>query len=96
MNKTGFNGYVYDFSADYDAIAVDDIKDVHKYLIKKNNIVQCVSIYKMFVFIKKLLMLIAMSLHFILLVLKQVNVVIVVIILTVHMEKYVFLMLQKI
>ena len=39
MNKTGFNGYVYDFSADYDAIAVDDIKDVHKYLIKKNNIV---------------------------------------------------------
>ena len=96
MNKTGFNGYVYDFSADYDATAVDDIKDVHKYLIKKNNIVQCVSIYKMFVFIKKLLMLIAMSLHFILLVLKQVNVVIVVIILTVHMEKYVFLMLQKI
>ena len=96
MNKTGFNGYVYDFSADYDATAVDDIKDVHKYLIKKNNIVQCVSIYKMFVFIKKLLMLIAMSLYFILLVLKQVNVVVVVIILTVHMQKYVFLMLQKI
>ena len=22
MKKTGFNGYVYDFSADYDAIAV--------------------------------------------------------------------------
>ena len=25
MKKTGFNGYVYDFSVDYDAIAVDDI-----------------------------------------------------------------------
>ena len=37
MKKTGFNGYVYDFSVDYDAIAVDDIKD--KYLMKKNNIV---------------------------------------------------------
>ena len=39
MKRTGFTGYVYDFSADYDAIAVDDIKDIHKYLIKKNNIV---------------------------------------------------------
>ena len=25
MRKTRFNGYVYDFSVDYDAIAVDDI-----------------------------------------------------------------------
>ena len=39
MKKTWFNGYVYDFSVDYDAIAVDDIKDIHKYLMKKNNIV---------------------------------------------------------
>ena len=39
MKKTGFNGYVYDFSFDYDAIAVDDIKDIHKYLMRKNNIV---------------------------------------------------------
>ena len=37
--KTGFTVYVYDFSVDYDAIAADDIKDIHKYLIKKNNIV---------------------------------------------------------
>ena len=29
---------VFDFSADYDAIAVDDILDIHKYLIKKRNI----------------------------------------------------------
>ena len=39
MKKTGCNGYVYDFSVDYDAIAVYDIKDIHKYLMKKNNIV---------------------------------------------------------
>ena len=39
MKHTGLNGYVYDFSVDYDAIAVDDIKDIHKYLMKKTNIV---------------------------------------------------------
>ena len=39
MKRTGFNGYVYDFSVDYDAIAVDDIKDILKYLMKKNNVV---------------------------------------------------------
>ena len=36
MKKTGFYEYVYDFSVDYDAIAVDDILDIHKYLMKKN------------------------------------------------------------
>ena len=35
MKKTGFNGYVYDFSVDYDATDVDDIVDIHKYLMKK-------------------------------------------------------------
>ena len=39
MKKTGLNGYVYDFSVDYNAISVDDILDIHKYLMKKNNIV---------------------------------------------------------
>ena len=39
MKKTEFNGYAYDFSADYNATDVDDIKDIHKYLMKKNNIV---------------------------------------------------------
>ena len=39
MKRTGFNGYVYDFSADHDAIAVDDILDIHKYLMKKNNMI---------------------------------------------------------
>ena len=37
--KTGFNGYVYDFSVNYDATAVDNIKYIHKFLMKKNNIV---------------------------------------------------------
>ena len=39
MKKTGFTGYVYDFSVDYDAIAVNDIKNVREYLMKKNDIV---------------------------------------------------------
>ena len=39
MKKTEFNGYFYDFSVDYDAIAVDDVLDFHKYLMKKNNII---------------------------------------------------------
>ena len=38
MKKTGLTGYVYDFSVDYDSIDVDDIKDIHKYLMKKNDI----------------------------------------------------------
>ena len=33
------NGYVYDFSLDYNAIAVADILDIHKYLMKKNEII---------------------------------------------------------
>ena len=38
MKKAGINGYVYDFSADYDSTDADDIKDIHKYLMKKNDI----------------------------------------------------------
>ena len=37
MKKTGFNGYVYDFRVDYGATDVDDIKDIQKYLMNKNN-----------------------------------------------------------
>ena len=36
MKKTGLTGYVYDFSADYNIIAVDHIKDIHNYWMKKN------------------------------------------------------------
>ena len=35
MKTTGFNGYIYGFSVDYDAIAVNDFLDIHKYLMKK-------------------------------------------------------------
>ena len=37
--KTGLAGYVYDFSADFDSTDVDNIKDTHKYPMKKNDIV---------------------------------------------------------
>ena len=39
MKKTGLTGYVYGFSVDYYPIEVDDIKDIHNYLMKKNKIV---------------------------------------------------------
>ena len=39
MKRTGFNGYFYNFSVDYDAIVVHDILDIHNYLRKKNDIV---------------------------------------------------------
>ena len=35
------------FSVDYDAIAVDDILDIHKYLLKKNNVIlKCLGLLK--------------------------------------------------
>ena len=39
MKKTGFNGYIYDFSSDYNAITVPNIQDIHKYLMKKSGII---------------------------------------------------------
>ena len=50
MKITGLNGYVYDFSVDYNAIAFNDILDIRKYLIKKKMIQ-----YKIFGFSKKIL-----------------------------------------
>ena len=47
MKKTELYGYAYDFSVDYKAISVDDILDIHKFLMEKNNI------NKMFGSIKK-------------------------------------------
>ena len=60
MKKTGLNGHVYDFSVDYNVTAVDDILDIHKHLMKKNNI-------KLFKTIKKVFlepMSFLMELHF--------------------------------
>ena len=39
MKRTGFTGYVYDFTVSFNDIGVDNIKNVHKYLMKKNYIV---------------------------------------------------------
>ena len=39
MKKTGLVGSVFDFSVDYNVIAVNGILDIHKYLMKKNGIV---------------------------------------------------------
>ena len=39
MKKAGFTGYVYVFSVDYNAIAVDNIKYIHKYLMVKNGVI---------------------------------------------------------
>ena len=35
MKKTGFTGCVYDFSVNFKTIAVDDIKNIYKYLMGK-------------------------------------------------------------
>ena len=39
MKKAGLNRYVYDFSAGYDVIAVDNILDIHEYLMKNNGVI---------------------------------------------------------
>ena len=55
MKRTGFTGYAYEFSVDYEAIAADDIKNIHKYLMKKKNsmntsaVIKKCSIYMMFI-----------------------------------------------
>ena len=38
MKKTGLNGYIYDFSVDYNTIDTSNIIDIHKYLMKKHDI----------------------------------------------------------
>ena len=38
MKKTGRNGYVYDFSVDYNIIDTSNIIDINKYLMKANGI----------------------------------------------------------
>ena len=35
MKKTGFDGYVYDLSVDYDSIVVNDTLDIHNYVMEK-------------------------------------------------------------
>ena len=37
--KTRLNGEVYYFSVDYGAISIDKIQDIHRYLMKKSNVI---------------------------------------------------------
>ena len=53
MKKTGLNWHVYDFSSDYDVITFYDKSDIHKYLMKKNNMTK-----NMFRIIKKVFVII--------------------------------------
>ena len=53
MRKTELHGYVYDFSVDYDAIAVDDILDIDNYLMIILLFYYLMWYNKMFGFIKK-------------------------------------------
>ena len=46
MKMTGFYGYFYDFSDDYDVIEYDDMLDIHKYLMRKNNIKRSLDLLK--------------------------------------------------
>ena len=39
MKKTGFNGHIYDFNVDYGALDVDDMLEIHKYFMRKNDMV---------------------------------------------------------
>ena len=48
MEETGLYGLVYYFSVDYDAIAVDYILDINKYLVKKNNVKRCLDLLRKF------------------------------------------------
>ena len=46
MKNTVLNGYIYDFSVDYDAIAVDYILDIRKYLTGKWHSIKCLDLLK--------------------------------------------------
>ena len=37
VEKSGLNMHFYDFSVYYDSIAVDDVLDIRKYLMKKHD-----------------------------------------------------------
>ena len=38
MKETELNGYVYDFSVDYDTIDISDIVNIYKYLMKNQDV----------------------------------------------------------
>ena len=46
IKNTKLNGYVYDFSVDYNIIDTSNINNIHKYLIKKHDIKKCFELLK--------------------------------------------------
>ena len=46
IKKTGLNGYLYDFSVDYNIIDTSNIINIHKYLMKKYDINKCLQLVK--------------------------------------------------
>ena len=46
IKKTGLNGYVYEFSVDYNIIDTSNIIDIYKYLMKKDGIKYCLELLK--------------------------------------------------
>ena len=38
LKKTVLYRYSYGFAVDYDSIGVDDVLDIHRYLMKKHNL----------------------------------------------------------
>ena len=46
FDKTSLYGHVYVFSVDYNGIAADDILDIHKFLMEKNDIKWCLNLLK--------------------------------------------------
>ena len=44
MKKVRLSGYVHDFTIDY--IIIDNIIDIHKYLMKKHDIKECLGLLK--------------------------------------------------
>ena len=39
MRKTGLNGYVHDFSVDYNAVSTVGVPHIHNYLMIKNGMI---------------------------------------------------------
>ena len=52
--KKGLNGYIYDFSVDYDYISTSNILGIHKYLMKKKYHSTCLKDNSCFVTYKKM------------------------------------------
>ena len=50
IKKTRFTGHIYNFSVDYEAIAIDDFKKIQKYLMKKTSM-NTLSIIKKYFYI---------------------------------------------